>query len=295
MTPVSYIQLFASPHVSGNDNLSTSDATPPAHVDPDAVAAQFVRARLAGQAMQRYPGSVPDNLATAYSCQDKAIERWPDRLAGWKVARIPPPWFERFREERLIGPVFQRNVYRMLREDAVECGGFIGGLNAVEAELIIRVSEDAPPAKTQWTVDEAASLVAALHIGMEFAASPLSTLNDLGPAAVVSDFGNNWGVIVGPAVDEWRTVDEIVAASYIDGVPVGRGKASVRNGALAALAFTLGKAAGRGRPLRAGAVISTGMITGVHDIRIGQRSRHVFERYGAVQCCVIETRASVGT
>jgi 2-keto-4-pentenoate hydratase len=35
--------------------------------------------------------------------------------------------------------------------------------------------------------------------------------------------------------------------------------------------------------LRAGDVISTGMLTGVHDIRIGQRSRHVFAGCGEVR------------
>ena len=68
-----------------------------------------------------------------------------------------------------------------------------------------------------------------------------------------------------------------MALSFIDDEFVGRGTAFVTQGALGALAFTLGKCARRGRPLRAGDVISTGMITGVHDIRPGQRSRHVFE------------------
>src|SRR5690606_31886632 len=130
-------------------------------------------------------------------------------------------------------------------------------------------------------------LVESLHIGVEIASSPLATLNDLGPGAVVSDFGNNWGVILGDAIADWRSLDEIGALSYIDEEIVGGGKASIRAGALGALAFTLGAAAGRGRPLRAGDVISTGMITGVHDIRIGQYSRHVFEHQGEVRCHIV--------
>ena len=110
------------------------------------------------------------------------------------------------------------------------------------------------------------------------------TLNDLGPGAVISDFGNNWGIVVGAAIAGWRTLHEIVALSFIDDEFVGRGNSSVRHGPLGALAFTLAKCAGRGRPLRAGDVITTGMITGVHDIRIGQQSRHVFEGFGEVRC-----------
>jgi 2-keto-4-pentenoate hydratase len=80
---------------------------------------------------------------------------------------------------------------------------------------------------------------------------------------------------------------EVTVHSYVDNELVGRGVTSIRHGPLGALAFTLAKCARRGRPLQAGAVISTGMITGVHDIRPGQRSRHVFQGFGEVGCRVV--------
>jgi 2-keto-4-pentenoate hydratase len=258
-------------------------------MQPQAIASEFVTARLAAKALQRYPGVVPANLAAAYECQEAALAQWPDRVAGWKVARIAPAWASQYPEERLIGPVFEPNAHRARNGDAIECPVFEGGFAAVEAELVIRVGEDAPADKTDWTLDDAATLVADLHVGVEVASSPLATLNDLGPGAVISDFGNNWGVVVGPAVRDWRSIQEIVALTFIDDTFVGRGTAFVRQGALGALAFTLNKRARHGRPLRAGDVISTGMITGVHDIRPGQRSRHVFEGCGEVLCQV--TRA----
>jgi 2-keto-4-pentenoate hydratase len=161
---------------------------------------------------------------------------------------------------------------------------FEGGFAAVEAEIVICVGRDAPPGKFEWTLDEAADFVGELCIGIEIASSPLGTLNDLGPGAVVADFGNNWGVVVGTAVDDWRGLYEVTAQTFIDDEFVGRGVTSVRQGPLGALAFTLAKAARRGRPLRAGAVISTGMITGVHNIRPGQRSQHIFQGLGEVGC-----------
>jgi 2-keto-4-pentenoate hydratase len=161
---------------------------------------------------------------------------------------------------------------------------FEGGFAAVEAELVICVGRDAPADQVEWTIEEAADFVGELCIGIEIASSPLATLNDLGPGAVVSDFGNNWGVVVGTAVTGWRGLHEVAAQTFIDDAFVGRGVTSLRHGPLAALAFTLTKCARRGRPLRAGAVITTGMITGVHDIRPGQRSLHVFQGLGEVGC-----------
>ena len=256
----------------------------PSASDVAGIAEQFTRARLAARALTEFPGAVPADLQTAYRCQDLALERWPDPVAGWKVARIAPAQQSQYAEERLIGPVFARNVQVAAPGRTIDCPVFEGGFAAVEAEIVICVGRDAPPDKFAWTLDEAADFVGELCIGIEIASSPLATLNELGPGAVVSDFGNNWGVVVGTAVEDWRGLYEVTAQTFIDDEFVGRGVTSMRQGPLGALAFTLAKAARRGRPLQAGAVISTGMITGVHNIRPGQRSQHIFQGLGEVGC-----------
>ena len=248
------------------------------------IAEQFVRARLAGQSLPQYPGTVPATLADAYRVQELAIERWPDAIVGWKVARVGAPWARQYPEERLVGPVFQRNLHWARSGQVIDFPVFERGFAAVEAEIVLRVNEDAPANKTDWTIDEAAELVRSFHLGVETAGSPLATLNELGPGAIIGDFGNNWGVVVGAMVGEWRSIQEIVALSFIDDALCGRGTAFIRQGALGALAFALNKCAQHGRPLRAGDVISTGAITGVHDIEVGQQSRHVFEGCGEIEC-----------
>ena len=267
--------------MSGPVHLQSSTPSPS---DVAGIAEQFTSARLAARSLRAYPGSVPPDLETAYRCQDLALARWPDPVAGWKVARIAQAQQGQYAEERLIGPVFTPNVHVAASGRTIDCPVFDGGFAAVEAEIVICVGRDAPRDKLEWTIDEAADFVGELCIGIEIASSPLATLNDLGPGAVVSDFGNNWGVVVGMAVDDWRGLYEVTAQTFIDDEFVGRGVTSVRQGPLGALAFTLGKAARRGRPLLAGAVISTGMITGVHDIRPGQRSLCVFQGLGEVGC-----------
>jgi len=297
MTPVSYIQFFASRGAGtaaaiGNLMLSKGEycdmSSAVLHGVPasgaEMIAEQFVRARLAGQSLPQYPGTLPTTLADAYRCQEFAIKRFPDRIVGWKVARIGAAFAQQFPEERLVGPVFARNLHIARVGQIIEFPLIEGGFGAVEAEIVLRVGEDAPANKTVWSIDEAAELVRSFHLGVETAVSPLATLNDLGPGAVISDFGNNWGVVVGASIGEWRSIEEIVALTFIDDGFVGRGTAFVRQGALGALAFALSKCAERGRPLRAGDFISTGAITGVHDIRVGQQSRHVFEGCGEVEC-----------
>lgn len=256
------------------------------HTSCDLIAEQFVTARLQGRALVAYPGSLP-GLIEAYHCQRAAVQRWPDAVAGWKVAKIAPAWQMQHRQERLVGPVFAANVHHARAAQVIDCPVFSGGSAAVEAELVIRLREDAPAQRLQWRVEEAAELIDQLFIGVEVASSPLATLNELGPAAVVSDFGNNWGVVIGAPIPDWREIEHLPVRSFIADELVGETTASIREGALAALAFALGQCAALGAPLRAGAVITTGAITGVHDIDIGQQSRHVFAGYGEVQCRVV--------
>lgn len=296
MTPVSYIQFFVC--------RSGGDAAPGLHFKlrwgycdmtgaalqglPDSgaelIAEQFVRARLAGQSLPQFPGKAPTNLDDAYRVQEAAIARFPDAVVGWKVARIGAAFAQQFPEERLVGPVFQCNLHRASVGRIVDFPIFEGGFAAVEAEIVLCVNDAAPANKKDWSIDEAAELVRSFHLGVEVAGSPLATLNEIGPGAVIADVGNNWGVVVGASVGEWRSIEEIIALSFIDDGFVGRGTAFIRQGALGALAFALNKCAERGRPLRAGDMISTGAITGVHDICVGQQSRHVFEGCGEIEC-----------
>ena len=60
--------------------------------------------------------------------------------------------------------------------------------------------------------------------------------------------------------------------------------------ALAALAFLLGHVAARGRPLKAGMIVTTGASTGIHDIAAGQTAHVDFGRFGAIDCVAVTAR-----
>jgi len=261
--------------------------------NPKTIAEGFTAARAAGTALDGYPGTPPANLETAYQVQAAAIAHWPDTVKGWKVARVNPAFAAQFPEERLIGPAFARNVHHVKPGEMAHCPVFDGGFAAVEAEVVIVVATDSPAGKVDWTAESVVPLVRSMHIGVEVASSPLASLNELGPGAVISDFGNNWGVVVGPEIANWRALETIDVETFIDGQSVGQGKVAIKPGPLGALAFTLNKRAQQGEILRAGDVISTGMITGVHDIRIGQQSRHVFAGCGEVQVQITRATTTV--
>ena len=252
------------------------------------IAERFVRARLAAQSLPDYPGPIPESLEQAYACQEAAIALWPDRIIGWKVGRLPDTWRARLGEERLIGPIFARQCWQAVPGLESRFPVFVGGFAAVEAEFVLRLRRDADPDRTEWSEADAAELVGEMILGIETAGSPLATINALGPAVVVSDFGNNAGLILGPSVPDWRALAEssLGCETFIDGRSVGRGSAAAVN-PLAALALALGRSARRGRPLRAGELVSTGASTGIHDIRAGQAARIDFGPHGDIRCSAV--------
>jgi 2-keto-4-pentenoate hydratase len=262
--------------------------------DSASIAGAFVAARLAGRALTAFPGEVPTTLASGYAIQDAAIARWPDAIGGWKVGYIAADRRDDSGEDRVTGPIFRRAIWTGTDGD-LEFPVFEGGFAAVEAEYVFRLGRDADPARTNWSPEDAQSLVASLHIGVETAGSPLATINVLGPTVVASDFGNNAGLILGREIPDWQNQaeDAMRCETWIDEVCVGRGgAASIPGGLLGALAFTLGRCARRGLALRAGSLVTTGAATGIHDIRAGQRAVVKFGPWGEITCRAVAARAS---
>lgn len=267
---------------------ASASTTPAASATaPGEIAAAFVSARRAARALPGYPGVIPATLAQAYLIQDAAIALFPDTVAGWKVGRVPPDLQARLGEERVAGPTFAGALRRPLKGETVALPAIAGGFAAVEGEFIYRLAVDAPGGKTSWTAEEALAVVAALHVGVEFAGSPLKTINDLGSTVVASDFGNNAALIVGPEIAGWRDRADasLSCESFIDGRSVGVGTAaSVPGGPAPALAFLLGHCAARGLPLKAGMYVTTGAATGIHEISAGQTARVSFGEFGEILC-----------
>jgi len=267
------------------------DSDPPAEAILD-IARSFVSARRAAVSIAEYPGPVPPDMATGYAIQEAAIGIWPDRIAGWKVGLVPPLLQTRLGTAHLAGPIFREGLVRSAGVDAVSLAAIPGGFAAIEVELIVAAQMDAPPNKTEWTLNETAEFASDWRFGVEFAASPLATINELGPTVVVSDFGNNSGLVLGPRIDSALIAEPamLTCRTQIDGKQVGFASvASLPGGPFAALRFLLGHLASRGRPLGAGQLVSTGAITGVHRIFPGQRGEIEFIGHGKIDVIVVPT------
>lgn len=236
------------------------------------IARAFTAARRDARALSAFPGALPATLVDAYAVQEAAIGLWPDRIAGWKVAGVAPEFRERLGAPRIAGPAFSKMILRLDASGApLRFSVFADGFAAIEAEFILRVGADIDPADAD-DEDRLAAKIAALHGGAEIASSPFAGINDPGPTSVISDFGNNAGLLVGDEIPNWRAqpLETLTSRASVNGAVVGDGNAArVAGGPLAALAFLVTELAARGRRLGAGDLVSTGMTTGIHRLAAG--------------------------
>ncbi len=258
--------------------------------DLDVIAEAFVSARRDARGLPDYPGAVPATLADAYAIQDRALALSDAEVAGWKVGRINPPLDAQLGTNRLAGPIFTPFVRSAELAPAMPIFG--EGFGAAEAEFLLRIGTAPDPVKTSYTLDEAADLIDAIHVGLEIASSPFPGINQLGPLVTISDFGNNHGLVIGDAIPDWRNsgfLDWPVSLS-IDGVEIGAATArAMLDGPVGAARFLFETMAARGIALRPGQWISSGAVTGVHEVSPGAEVTATF-RDMRVSCTIEAAR-----
>lgn len=243
----------------------------------DGIARAFVLGRRMARGLADYPGTSPADLDQAYAIQDAALALDGREVAGWKIGRINPPFDARFGTNRLAGPVFEDTISRTAGGDMpVIAEGFA----AAEAEFLLQLAQDPDPAKSEWTVEQAREMIGAVHIGIEIASSPFVGINDHGPAVTVSDFGNNHGLLVGPELTDWhrRELNDIQVQTLINGETIGTATTvTMLDGPWGAVRFLLELGHRRGLALRRGQWVSTGAVTGVHQVGVGDRVEARFD------------------
>jgi 2-keto-4-pentenoate hydratase len=254
--------------------------------DAATIAGRFLSARRAAGGLPDYPGELPATLDQAYSVQDEAIAAWGRKIIGWKVGRINDPLADQFGADRLTGPIFDSQS--IAHEGEVpDMPVFEQGFAAAEAEFLLRIGNTPPLGKTEYTLEEAAELIGAVHVGIEIASSPLGLINKIGPVAIISDFGNNNGLVIGPELVDWRSsgFEEWRVSTRIDDEEVGSGQASsFPGGAIGSARFLFELMAKRGIALLPGQWISSGAVSGVHDAAAGQLVETNFGDRFTVSC-----------
>ncbi|PAV69742.1 hypothetical protein WR25_18434 [Diploscapter pachys] len=248
MTPVSHIHPITTNDMGG------------AAVKPDSdiaqVAQAFVEARRTATALPDYPGTIPHDLANAYAVQDAALALSDRPVTDTEHCEMPI---------------------------------FADGFGAAEAEFLLRIGRAPDPAQRDFSMADARALIDAVHVGIEIASSPFPGINTNGPTVTISDFGNNNGLVIGAAIDGWQDTDLNCwpVALYINDAEIGTGiAADMLDGPFGAARFLFQHLAARNIPVTAGQWISTGAVTGVHQVAVGDRVEARFDGRLSIHCTI---------
>lgn len=239
----------------------------------------LVKARQTLTPLAEFPGELPADLETAYAVQAESIKAWPSKVVGWKVGGVPPHLQDEFKATRMAGPVFSEFVKTCAEGETVTMGAFPDGFVAMEAEYIV-VLKDISSLDRDITLDDMSEFVEAMYTGVEIASSPMIKVNANGPTSIVSDFGNNTGMIYGPKVENPFNVDftKHIVSVTIDGETVGAKPTGYgEEGPFGAVKFLVNHLRAHNIAVEAGTAVSTGAVSGVHETKIGTHSKINFE------------------
>lgn len=237
----------------------------------------LVRHRARGAALSGFPGQLPISLDDAYAIQFAASEAWKRPIAGWKVGLVTHDLAKQFGENRFIGPIFADTVVRSAPADVADFAAIPGGTALAEAEIVALVER---------TVDGRYQ-TSCWHLGIEIAGSPISDIGKLGSLATIAAFGNNIGLILGPQVVIADPIN-VSCSLEIDSTEAGSDTgARLPGGPCAAVDFAIAKLAHLGVSPGDSFYISTGALTGMHPVAVGQEIAAAFKPGGTVRAKVV--------
>ena len=207
-------------------------------------------------------GLRPDDIAEAYAMQEQLQALFaPERgaVAGYKIA-ITTPVMQRLMgmDHPCGGAIFVSMAHHSPAR--LRCADYVNV--AVECEIAVRLDADLPGGRT-YDRDSVSDAVGACMAAIEIIDDQNADYKKADALNLIANNAWNGGVVLGPGHANWRQSDLAALAGrmLINGETVGSGVgADVLGHPLNALAWLANTMAERGRPLRAGMVVSTGSI-----------------------------------
>src|SRR5256885_5854212 len=200
-------------------------------------------------------------LEDAYRIQDALhqvmVEAGRGEIAGWKIALTSKAMQQMTGvDQPAAGAIFSKVVHASPARVDLAAYHHLG----VEFEVAVRLGEDLPATGGPWTRASVASRAAACLPAFELVEDGNADYKTLDAFTLVAQNTWNGGVVLGPAVTEWRRVDleHAVTRCWVNDQPGGQGKTGDAMGhPFEAVAWLANLLHGRGRRLRRGLIVMT--------------------------------------
>jgi 2-keto-4-pentenoate hydratase len=256
-------------------------------VSPEAArsaAELLLQARGDHRKLDRLPEDcTPTTVAEGDAIQDALAELWGLEVAGWKVGAASEAAMAMLKTD---APFAGRVFAPYLLESPAEVSVSALHKLMVECEFAFRLGRDLPPRDGDYAHDEVVDAVDMAYPAIEVINDYWVNGFELGVAHLVADNGSNGGLVLGPAIPDWR--DRDLAAHHVtlslDGEPVAEGQGSAILGhPLNTLVWLANDLSKRGIGMTAGQVTTTGTMTGMTPCQPGQTAKGDYGDAGTVQ------------
>ena len=238
----------------------------------------------------------PSSVAEGYAVQAAYLagptaEDGPLEPHGFKLACTSSKAQEALSTD---GPFYGRLLADGIFESPAEVSAESTLFRLVEPEFAFRLARDLPPRDRDYAEAEVAETVAALHPAIEVVTSAFGEAWwDIGAPSLAADNAVHGFLVLGPALPDWRGLDlpgQPVHLS-LNGRTVSEGRgANALGGPLTALTW-LANALRRDPEaprLRAGDLITTGVVTGFELVSAGDAVDADFGHLGRVSLRFID-------
>ncbi len=242
-------------------------------------------ARRTVTAINSLPEAVaPRSVAEAYATQDALVDVLGSAIVGWKVGATAVAIQQRLgTNEPFAGPLLAGSVFES--PGRLNAGAYLH--TAIECEFAFRMGRTLPVRAEPYAEAEVADAVCEIIPAIEVVAPSFEQI--LGGALLdrIADLGVTAGLVHGQATSPQAfPLAKLVAhgvALRIDGAETARGTGDLVLGdPLRSLTWLANHLRQRGRDLSAGAIVSTGSMTGITQLAIGQTAVADFGLLGTV-------------
>lgn len=234
-------------------------------------------------------GCRPGGLAEAYAIQDSYLAASGATLAGFKVAAT-----NRKVQDLLgiDGPFSGCLLREHVHDSPAELPAGDFAFRLIEPEFAFRLGADLPARGAAYDRDEVGQAVASLHPAFEVVTSAYGAAwTGLSAPALVADNAVHGAFVLGrgvagPGVKNWRGLDLAAhpVTLFHNGTEAGRGRgANALGHPLNALAWLADQGVLGGRGLKAGDLVTTGLVTPFVYAEPGDAVRADFGELGEVR------------
>lgn len=240
-------------------------------------------ARKSGGKLKSYPGPAPVGKAAAFAIQSAVRVKLGWKQAGWKIGCTSERAQKALKTDGPFpGPVYAERLYR----SGTHVETLAENCRVTEPEIAFTMGRDLPMRDHAYDVDEVLAAIASAHPAIEIVNPRCPKGFDDIVEWYIADGGLNHALVLGDAVKPLARGDyaKLTVNVAVNGQHKYAGLgANALGGPELALTWLVNDLNAKGLHLRAGDVVTTGVITEVFDTSLGDEVVAVYDKLGTVR------------